>query len=121
MRRTTATMMGAAAALATGPAMASAATTDAPAVPVASSYAELLQPIPNAVERLKLADAEEAARPARLIEAQYVPGAVAHHHHHHHHTHYYSRRWYLQHGYYWYGGRWVLRPVRRYHHHHNNY
>jgi hypothetical protein len=102
-------------ALAAAPAIAMANT---PVVPVATSYAELLQPIPNATERLQLADAQDQARDAMLIPAQW--NGNNHHHHHHHHNHY-SRYWYQQHGYYFYGGRWVLRPVRRYHHHHHNY
>ena len=40
---------------------------------------ELLEPVPNALDALKTADA--APRPARLQLAQY------HHHHHHHHHH----------------------------------
>jgi hypothetical protein len=107
----TATMIGAAA-LAVSPGLASAA--QASAVPAAASYADLLEPIPNAVERLKAADQEAAARPPMLIEAQYV----AHHHHHHHHHH--VRAWYLQHGYGWFGGRWVLHPRRHHHHHHHH-
>jgi hypothetical protein len=43
------------------------------------SYAELLDPIPNAVEKLRIDDLFRAPAPARLIPAQY------HHHHHHHH------------------------------------
>jgi len=69
----------------------------APAVPQAQSYAELLDPIPNAAERLRVADTQDPA-PARLIEAQYYPTATAHHHHHHH---------------------W-RRHRRHYHHHHHN-
>jgi hypothetical protein len=107
----TVTLVGAAAALAAGPALATPPATAA--TPVASSYAELLQPIPNAVERLQASDAEMAAAPAQLIPAQYA----VHHHHHHHH----ARRWYMQHGYSWYGGAWVIRPrVHHHHHHHQN-
>jgi len=125
MDRKTAMLMGAAAAaLATSPALA-ALPAGEPAVPVASSYAQLLEPIPNAVERLQIADADTNDQPARLIEAQW-----AHHHHHnnynnynnynnHHHHHHHSRWWYQQNGYYWFGGAWVLRP--RHHHHHSNY
>jgi hypothetical protein len=72
------------------------------AVPPANSYADLLEPIPNAVERLKAADAEEMARPARLIEAQYHHHN--HHHHHHHHRNaygsYYSNPYYYDNLYY---------------------
>lgn len=116
----TITLVGAAAALAAGPALA----TPLPVTPaVATSYAELLEPIPNAGEQLKLADAQDAARP-QLIQAQYYGNGNDHHHHHHHHSHH-NRRWYQTHGYYWFGGAWVLRPPHHHHHHqqhhhHNN-
>ena len=99
------------AALVAAPAVASVPA-DTPAVQVASSYSELLDPIPNAAERLQLADAQEQAEAPRLIAAQF------HHHHHHHH---HGRAWYMQHGYYWFGGRWTLRPVRHHHHHHHHH
>jgi hypothetical protein len=57
-----------------------------PSIPTAHSYADLLQPIPNAVERLKASDAEGVPGGAHLIKAQYHH----HHHHHHHHSHYYT-------------------------------
>jgi hypothetical protein len=119
MDRKTTTLLGTAAALAAAPGLAAAPQAMQPAVPVAASYAELLEPIPNAVERLQLADTESAAQPPRLILAQYAPapGPVAHHHHHHHH---HNRRWYLANGYYWHGGAWVLRPVHHHHHHHHD-
>lgn len=82
MDRRTATLVGAAAALATAPAIAAPSNAVAPNVPAATSYAELLEPIPNAVEQLRLADSDAAARPPRLIRAQYD----VHHHHHHHHN-----------------------------------
>ncbi|HXQ13440.1 MAG TPA: hypothetical protein VN814_02320 [Caulobacteraceae bacterium] len=100
------------AALVAAPALA---TPTAPAVQPASSYAELLQPIPNATERLKLADAQEQADAPRLIPAQW---GRDHHHHHHHHHH--NRAWWLSHGYFWSGGRWLLRPVHHHHHHHHH-
>jgi hypothetical protein len=110
----TATSFGAALALSAIPALAAPAAYT-PAVPVAASYAELLTPIPNAVERLKLSDAERDAQAPQLIEAQYF--ARRHHHHHHHH---HNRRWYRSHGYYWTNGAWALRP-RHHHHHHHHY
>ena len=119
MNRKTSTLMGAAVALAAAPALATSTADPGPAVPPAASYAELLQPITNAVERLKLAQAEDNnARPPQLIEAQYGP--YPHHHHHHHHYRHH-RDWYLRHGYYWYGGAWVLRPVHHHHHHHHHH
>ncbi len=114
MDRKTATLIGAAAALAAGPALAAPTGSEAP-VPVAASYAELLQPIPNAVERLKIADTQADLAPARLIDAQYL----AHHHHHHHH-HHHNRAWYLRNGYSWFGGAWVLHPRHHHHHHHHH-
>ncbi len=106
MNRKTTILVGAAAALTAAPALAAPATSPAePAVPAASSYSDLLQPIPNAVERLKIADMQEEAAPApRLIQAQYN----SHHHHHHHH----NRGWYTSHGYVFLNGFWVLRPAQ---------
>jgi hypothetical protein len=123
MEHKTATMIGAVAALATAPAIAAAPagpaiTMEAPAIPAAQSYAELLEPIPNAVERLKRAEAESAAR--RLTKVQLTIDIGPHHHHHHHH-HHHSRAWYLAHGYFWSGGAWILRPVHHHHHHHHHH
>ena len=115
MNRKTAMLMGAAAALTTGPTLAAPAE---PAIPAAASYADLLQPIPNAVERLKIADMQEdQATPApKLIEAQYGQPYNQHHHHHHH-----NRRWYMSRGYIWMNGTWVLRPRNHHHHHHHHH
>lgn len=108
------TLATATAALAAGPALAGqgVAAPQAPAVPVAASYAELLEPIPNAVERLQVSDAQAAERPAALIPVQW---RTYYDHHHHHH----NRRWYMSRGYVWSGRGWVLRP--RYHHHHHHH
>jgi hypothetical protein len=62
-----------------------------------NSYADLLKPIPNAVEVLRTLDAQPAPEPM-VQDVQYY-----HHHHHHHHHAYYSRR-------YWH-----------HHHHHHHY
>lgn len=64
------------------PAVAAAAT------PVANSYAELLEPIPNAIEKLRASDLAAQQQPSRLIKAQWEHHH--HHHHHHHHNHYYA-------------------------------
>jgi len=100
--------------LATGAAFATPHAVDARPVPVAESYAELLKPIPNAVERLKLADAQSGVVSANIIPVQ----DNLHHHHHHHHRH--NRAWYRANGYIWSGGVWVLRPVHHHHHHHHH-
>ena len=114
MDRKIATIVGAAAALMAAPAVAQATPAEAPAVPVAASYAELLEPVPNAVQQLKLADAQEA----HLQQVQFsVQFGNAHHHHHHHR----SRDWYTRNGYMWFGGRWVTGDYYHHHHHHHHH
>ena len=107
--------IGTAAALAAGAAFSGPAQADQP-VPAATSYADLLSPVPDAGARLRLADAQYAEQPARFEDVQYAP-----HHHHHHHHHHHDRRWYLQNGYYWNNGGWMRRPVHHYHHHHHDH
>ncbi len=102
MSKTTIGVMGALSAIAAGPAMA-AQPAPRPAASTAASYAELLQPAPDAVRQLKIAEAEDASRPPRLIKAQFVD----HHHHHHHHRARRARR----------AIRHILRPQ---HHHHSH-
>ena len=115
MRRTTTSLITAAASVA----LAAPALHAAPAVPPAASYADLFEPIPNAVERLKASDTEGEAR---FIEAQYGPPPTANpHHHHHHHHHHHSHHWYRSHGYVWLNGQWVLRPHHHHHHHHHHH
>jgi hypothetical protein len=109
------------AALIAAPAVAGATPQAAqePAVPVAASYAELLNPIPNAPERLRIADAQAYAAQPQLIEAQYVA-----HHHHHHRYNYKKLEWARHHGYVWSGGpggRWIHTSRHHHHHHHHHY
>lgn len=75
-------LLGAAAALSTMTAAQAAPAQPASLTP-ASSYKDLLQPIPNALAALKAGEAAliQAAPAARLERVQY------HHHHHHHHHH----------------------------------
>ena len=117
MERTKLGIVGAVGAMAALPLGANAAVPQQPAVPPAQSFADLLQPISNPVERLQIADAQEEQQ-ARLIPAQYYRGYDSHHHHHHHH---HSRRWYMSRGYTWLNGAWVLRPPPRHHHHHHHH
>ncbi len=125
MDKKTLGMVGAIGSLAALPLGAGAAQAE-PAVPPAQSYADLLQPISNPVERLQLADEQEA----RLIPAQwdrrdyrsddrssYRSDDRQHHHHHHHH----NRHWYMSRGYSWYNGAWVVRRSHHHHHHHHNH
>jgi hypothetical protein len=115
-------------ALVAGPALSSAAAAQTPAAPAAQSYAELLEPIPNAAERLRLDDQQAAQRPARLIEAQW--GGWRHHHHHHHHHGYWGGPYYYYdygpgpyyqpwgYGYYYGPGYYGWRHHHHHHHHH---
>jgi hypothetical protein len=78
----------------------------------ANSFAELLEPIPNAAETLRAVD--EAQLPeATVQQAQFYH----HHHHHHHHHHAFYPRYYAP-----YGGPVVVVPrYRRYYHHHHHH
>jgi hypothetical protein len=98
----------------------------------ANSYADLLEPIPNAVALLQADNAARAQQPARVQLAQYHDHHSYHHHHsyrsyHHHHSHYpwgvfrgivgppayYGPDCYWTWGRaYWDGYRWVRRRVR---------
>jgi hypothetical protein len=72
------------------------------------SYAELLEPIPNAVTVLK-SDDESRAVSGTVERVRY------HHHHHHHHHHGYFG------GYNYYGGYYPRFYLRRHHHHHHHH
>lgn len=73
----------------------------------ANSYADLLQPIPNALTTLQAIDAASPPSADSQIElAQFY----YHHHHHHHHHH----RWHR-------APRIVVVPPRWHHHHHHHH
>ena len=116
METKTINMIGAAAVIAVG--AATAAPASAEPIPAAASYADLLQPVSDAMSRLTADDAARQNAPAELYRAQYNPGGPVDHHHHHHH-HHHNRRWYMQHGYYWNGRTWMMRPRHHHHHHHH--
>src|SRR5579864_8913336 len=87
MERKVAGVIGAIAALG---AFSSAQAATPPADPTevlkAGSFADLLKPIPNALETLRAVDAAMPARPDDETQmAQYYPQGYYHHHHHHHH------------------------------------
>ncbi|UFZ01636.1 hypothetical protein LQG66_20155 [Bradyrhizobium ontarionense] len=108
-------LLGAVAAVgALGTAQASAA--PAPTeVLKATSYADLLEPIPNAAKVLQALD--EQAQPSAEPTVQ-LAQFYHHHHHHHHHHHGYGRGY----GYgYGYGPRVYVVPPRRYYHHHHHH
>jgi hypothetical protein len=106
-------LLGAVAALGTfGSAEAAPAPAPADALQ-ASSYAELLEPIPNAGALLQAIDEQAPAKASENIQlAQYY---YDHHHHHHHHHSFYPR------GYYQEAPVVVVPRYRRYHHHHHHH
>ena len=73
----------------------------------ANSFAELLEPIPNAAALLQAVDEQPQAETSdgNVQLAQY------HHHHHHHHHHAYRR----------YVPRIIVVPRHRHHHHHHHH
>jgi hypothetical protein len=80
----------------------------------ANSYAELLEPIPNAGALLQAID--EAAPPKADSNVQLAQFYYHHHHHHHHHHHAFYPR------YRYYDAPVVVVPrYRRYHHHHHHH
>ena len=112
-------LLGAVAAVgALGTAQASAA--PAPSdVLKANSYADLLEPIPNAAKVLQALD--EQAPPEAKPKVQLAQW-YHHHHHHHHHHHGYWRCYGYGPGYgYGYGPRVYVVPRRYYHHHHHHH
>lgn len=106
MEKKIAGLLGAVAALgAAGSAQATPAPTD---VLKANSFAELLQPIPNAAATLQAVDEAAPVPPRDNVQlAQFY-----HHHHHHHHHHSFYRR---------YAPRVVVVPRYRFRHHHHHH
>lgn len=98
MQKTVTGLLGAVALGALGAAQASPAP-DPSEVLKANSFAELLEPIPNATQALKIVEESQA----NAAEAGNVQLAQYYHHHHHHHHHHFWRRY------------------RRYHHHHHHH
>ena len=112
-------LLGAVAALGTiTGAQASSAPTPNPSDTLrASSYADLLEPIPNALAVLRAVDAAEAARSEQTAETDATVVQVQYHHHHnrwrrHHHHH---NRWWFRHHHHHHHNRWW-----RHHHHHHH-
>jgi hypothetical protein len=114
MEKKIAGLLGAAAALGTFNAAQAAPTPDLTQTLRASSFAELLQPIPNAAALLQAIDEQG---PAKSVDGNVQVAQYYHHHHHHHHHH---------HGYYrgydnGYGPRVIVVPPRYRHHHHHHH
>ena len=82
---------------------------DTNSVPKAQSFAELLAPIPNAVDKLQASDAVLAERDADAVK---VEMAQYYYHHHHHHHRFFRPFFHHHHHHHFY---------RRYHHHHHHH
>ena len=74
----------------------------------ANSFADLLEPIPNASALLKAVD---ESRPNPAADENVKLAQYYHHHHHHHHHSFYRR----------YGPVVVVPRYRRYYHHHHHH
>jgi hypothetical protein len=115
MEKKIAGLLGAMATLgAVNAAQASQAPSPAPTeVMRANSFADLLEPIPNAASLLQAIDQSEPAQTAdpnvQLAQISIDLGGPRRYHHHHHHHH---------HGY---GRRIVVVPRFRHHHHHHHH
>lgn len=94
-------LAGAMAVAAPGMAVAMPASVSPMAPP--QSYADLLTPIPNAVEQLKVSDAVLLENQGKVELAQYY--------YHHHHHHFFHRRFYHHHHHF-------FRHFYHHHHHH---
>lgn len=111
MDKTITGLLGAAAALTTLSA-AQAKPVEPAASPAATSYAQLLEPIPNALALQKADDARRAESPSSG-DVQLAQWYYREHHHHHHHR-YGPMRFYRYYDYY-------PRYRYRYHHHHHHH
>jgi hypothetical protein len=126
MDKRTAGLVGALSALAPLAAAAAPAAPTLADVMAPRSYAELLQPIPNAPALLKeaMAAAPETAAEPRIESAQYYGDDS----YYHHHNNYYRQRRYRHHHHDNYGGwggygggGWGRRPNYHHHHHHHHH
>ena len=106
-------LLGAVAALGTLTTAEAAPAPSPPDVLHANSYADLLEPIPNAVALLRAVDESAPAQGTENVQlAQYY-----HHHHHHHHHSFYRHH----HHHSYYPPVVVVPRYRRYHHHHHHH
>jgi hypothetical protein len=106
-------LLGGASALALlggSPASAASSVDDVNLLQPARSFAELLEPIPDA-EKVLRAENARSNDPAVSEERPMVVAQYYHHHHHHHHYHHHYHHHHHHHHYY----------HHHYHHHHNYY
>ena len=122
MEKKIAGLLGAVAALGTlnGAQAAPAPAPDPSEALKVNSYAELLEPIPNAA---KVLQAIEEQQPVKPWEDNVQVAQLFYHHHHHHHGYYHHHH----HGYYhhhhhgYYRPHVIVIPPRRFYHHHHHH
>lgn len=118
MEKKIAGLMGALAAAGTLSTAGAAPVPTAPAeVLQAASYADLLEPIPNAANVLRAIDTQP--QQPKVQEAQFY--YHDHHHHHHHHHHMYRRAYPLVVPPWRYRGYYYDHHHHHHHHHHHSY
>jgi hypothetical protein len=117
MEKKIAGLLGAVATLGAFNAVQAAPTPNPTDVLRANSFAELLEPIPNAAALLKAVD-ESKPVPSADENVQLAQFYHHHLHHHHHHHHGYYGGGY---GYDAYAPRVVIVPRYRHHHHHHHH
>jgi hypothetical protein len=83
MDKKVAGLLGAAAALTAMTVVAQATPAQNSELAPATSYRDLLDPVPNAVPALRASDAQQSQRSAE--EVAQISVQLGHHHHHHHH------------------------------------
>ncbi len=119
MERKIAGLLGAAAALGTLNAAQAAPAPDPSDSLKVNSYADLLEPIPNALAVLQ---AIEEKQPVKPWEDNVQLAQFYYHHHHHHGYYHHHHHGYYHHHHHGYGPRVYIRPpVRFYHHHHHHH
>jgi hypothetical protein len=72
------------------------------AVQPAGSFAELLEPIPNAIELLNADNQRAASDPAADEHPIQLAQYYHHHHHHHYHHHHYRHHYHHHHHHHYY-------------------
>jgi hypothetical protein len=80
----------------------------------ATSYSDLLAPVPNATAALKADDARLAQRETAGEQLAQISVQVGHHHHHHHHHHRVIVRHHHHHHHHHQGGVIITAPSGRY-------
>jgi hypothetical protein len=104
-------LLGAAAALTTMTAVQAATPEQKAEMAPATSYRDLLDPVPNALSALKADDAKRNEAPKTELAQVSVQVGGGHHHYHHHHHHHHHHGVILR----------VGPGHHHYHHHHHHH